>query len=130
MEILFCMDYRCTATILQLSYILEVSHAPFGPHALPHPFRTSPTWCHCLTKQGCIAGCGLLCAPTAVAMTRVTLHARDLPTRSRGTLPGKRLQTVELPHLRHGTQSTSSLKQPGPEPRTSHLEKSSQRIET
>ena len=100
MEILFCMDYRCTATILQLSYILEVSHAPFGPHALPHPFRTSPTWCHCLTKQGCIAGCGLLCAPTAVAMTRVTLHARDSPTRSRGTLRRRRPLTVELRRAR------------------------------
>ena len=57
-------------------------------------------WCHCLTKQGCIAGCGLLCAPTAVAMTRVTLHARDLPTRSRGTLRRRRPLTVELRRAR------------------------------
>ena len=52
-----------------------------------------------MTKLGCREGCVRLLGPVEGATTAATLHAPDLTTRGRGTLPGRRLLTVELPQV-------------------------------
>ena len=90
---------RGTAATFFSPYILDASSAPFQPHVLP-PSLTFPKWCPRVTKLGYRVGCGRLLAPVAVGTTRTTLRAPDLTTRSRGTLPGRRILTVALLQLR------------------------------
>ena len=72
--------------------------SPSGP--IPLPTLIFPKWSHRVTKMVCRAGCGRLLAPAQMATTPTALYAPDFTTRSRGTLPGKRLLTVELLQVR------------------------------